>query len=213
MEKKLNMSSVDELCVKYVFDELDPSENILVEQAMIDDQNLLIEVESLKSTWRKLKKMPELQPSENLTDAILSQAREHANQQQFFFGRQWKNPGLMATAAVVLFSLSITTAYLLPRNNHSEPATAGTQWTMESHAAAMNLPSVYSLNERENNRDQISPWIDRSNMIYLGSTEEQEMLGSRDSLNINGFRNLRTNRHTVVAPSLMKDIHLTGTQY
>lgn len=114
MEKKSNLSSVDELCIKYVFDELDPSEVTLVEQAMVEDENLLIEVESLKSTWRKLKNMPDLHPPAHLSDSVMKLAAEQVSSKPLFFIQRWNNPGLLATAAVVLFSIMISTAYLMP---------------------------------------------------------------------------------------------------
>ncbi len=200
------MSNVDELCVKYVFDELDPSEIVIVEQAMIRDQNLLIEVESLKSTWRKLKKMPEVHPPQNISEAIIDQAIEHASQQQIF-GSRWKNPGLLATAAVVLFSLLITTAYLLPYETHSESGSG------DSQTAVMGTSASSLQNRTESDQDQFAPWIDRRNMMYLGSTGDREQNIEMDSLRNSRVRHSGNSDDSVFLQYAIPDIQMTGTQF
>lgn len=206
MERKANMSNVDELCVKYVFDELDPSEITLVEEAMIQDQNLLIEVESLKSTWRKLKKMPEMHPPENISKAIIEQAREHSSQQQMF-GKRWKNPGLMATAAVVIFSLLISTAYLLPDN---EPAsnTSGDTMTAGTGKTAGTVQSNI-----ESVEQALTPSFDRQNMIFIGTSNKQEEAPAPDSLTNREVRFSGQKGENLVIPHTGHNYQLTGTGY
>ncbi len=200
------MSNVDELCVKYVFDELDPSEVTLVEQAMLQDQNLLIEVESLKSTWRKLKKMPELEPPENISAAIINQATVHSNQQQLF-GSRWKNPGLMATAAVVIFSLLISTAYLLLNEESSQSAVIATDIAETGSQAGALHPIMESFEET------LTFWNNRGNMILIGSAGDQEGVRNSDTLE-NGISTpaSRPPEQMVITPSI-RDFQLTGIDY
>ncbi len=208
MEKNLNMSNVDELCVKYVFDELDPSEITLVEHAMLRDQNLLIEVESLKSTWRKLKKMPEMDPPSNLSRAIMEQAQEHSNQQQMF-GKGWKNPGLMATAAVVLFSLLISTAYLLPDDQVVNP---GNMQVETASPEATDRPEHSSHNEQRGSFSSPS-WGSLENMIFIGSANNDSDSISPDSLGTQstGFQN-RAGDQRIMTPTI-RNFQLTGTDF
>jgi len=206
MEKKPNMSNVDELCIKYVFDELDPSEITLVEQAMIHDQNLLIEVESLKSTWRKLKKLPELTPPPNISEAIIDQAKDYSSQQQFF-GSSWNNPGLLATAAIVLFSLLISTAYLLP----SDVVTSESEGDRSITAAGAQVPA--SFQSQDTYQELFRVWNGQSNMVYVGDEDYGAESTPLDSLRKEDVipGNIETPQ-TILSP-VFRDFHLTGNRY
>lgn len=206
MEKKQNMSNVDELCVKYVFDELDPSEVTIVEQAMTNDQNLLIEVESLKSTWRKLKKLPELTPPANISKAVIDQARDFSNQQQFF-GNHWRNPGLLATAAIVLFSLLVSTAYLLPsdtleRDNQQEGRTTAFMST--------STPSINQMQVSE--QDFLGIRHSHQSPIFLNGHVAQEPELTDSLHNEDPLHQKEETPSTIISPAF-RNFQLTGTRY
>jgi hypothetical protein len=207
MEKKPNMSNVDELCVKYVFDELDPSEITLVEQAMMHDQNLLIEVESLKSTWRKLKNLPELTPPPNLSDAILDQAKDYSSQQQFF-GNSWKNPGLLATAAIVLFSLLISTAYLLP----ADPETGiNTEETTVKASAGAVAPAM--LHSEGTYGELFRVWNSHGNIVATGSEKEGLAESGADSLQQQLLMPSAREPNSIIMSPAFREFQLTGSRY
>ncbi len=205
MEKKKNMSNVDELCVKYVFDELDPSEITLVEQAMNYDQNLLIEIESLKSTWRKLKKLPEMSPPDNISEAVIEQAREYSNQQQLF-GSQWKNPGLLATAAIVIFSLMISTAYLLPAGNGDSADI--TPVSSEMNKAGSSGGTVITTSQSDNH-SLFDFKADQGN--FISPVEQAERHAAADSVHRDNTQSGVTNMQTPVMSPAFRDFQLTGT--
>ena len=64
----------DEDCIRYLMREMDPSEEIEFEREMMSNENLLIEVESLRSTFNKVKKLPIKQTPAD----ILNKVRERA---------------------------------------------------------------------------------------------------------------------------------------
>lgn len=209
MEKKSNLSSVDELCIKYVFDELDPSEITLVEQSMVEDENLLIEVESLKSTWRKLRNMPDLHPPVHLSESVLKMAGAQGSSRPLFFIQRWNNPGLLATAAVVLFSIMISTAYLTSGLVESPPAQA--RETVAS-SAAETVPDLSSgvpaLHDMVSFMPQ-SPVLGEQ-MVFIqagGAPVDNKM---PDSL-LNGER-VRTGSQIFVPPRI-QDFQLTGSDF
>ncbi len=207
MEKKPNLSNVDELCVKYVFDELDPSEITLVEQAMMHDQNLLIEVESLKSTWNKLKKLPEMNPPPNISTAVIDHAKDYSNQQRFF-GNHWRNPGLMATTAIVLFSLLISTAYLLP----SETGTGNKPADARVAGTAVNADPVYS-EKTESQQDIFRLWTGPRNMVYIGTNDESAENPIPDTLQQQGTWQSESDTNPFLISPALRDFQLTGTRY
>jgi hypothetical protein len=207
MEKKPNMSNVDELCIKYVFDELDPSEITLVEQAMIHDQNLLIEVESLKRTWKKIRNLPELKPPANLSEAIIDHAVDYSSQQQFF-GSSWRNPGLLATAAIVLFSLMISTAYLLPSDtnngNPSEGAGISASVGAQAPGAAMSEESYQEL---------LRIWNGHNNLVNVGTQNDAGVDNEADSLQGRGVLPIQTEASPMIFSPAFRDFQLTGNRY
>ncbi len=208
MEKKPNMSNVDELCVKYVFDELDPSEVTLVEQAMINDQNLLIEVESLRSTWKKLKNLPELEPPSNISDSVIDQAKDYSNQQQFF-GNNWRNPGLLATAAIVLFSLLISTVYLLPSDAVTGDQTDKSSFSASVGANALSGSDSFELNQL--NHESFRLWNGYTNMVYIGGVDEQADRSVPDSLQ-QGMLPTESKSNPILISPVFRDFQLTGTR-
>lgn len=220
------MSNVDELCIKYVFDELDPSEITLVEQAMIADQNLLIEIESLKSTWRRLKNLPEVSPPVNISDAIIHHARDYANQQQFF-GNKWNNPGLMATAAIVVFSLLISTVYLLP-DEHSISYTVEVEESTGSNADEKN-PAVENNSNFNISESGLQTGMnfgflevlgERNGFLMSGTGQETGLMPDRethksaDTLGtiIKAEPGVSVNRPLLLSPAF-RDFQLTGSNY
>jgi len=68
------MKRVEELCIKYLMNETDPSETADIRAEMIDDSDALIEYESMRVTWSKVQDLPELTPPAFITDAIVSHA-------------------------------------------------------------------------------------------------------------------------------------------
>ncbi len=206
MEKKPNMSNVDELCIKYVFDELDPSEITLVEQAMNHDQNLLIEVESLKSTWKKLRNLPELTPPPNISEAVIDHAKEYSSQQQFF-GGSWNNPGLLATAAIVLFSLLISTAYLLPL----DVITSESEGDQTITAAGAQVPA--SFQSQDTYQELFRVWNGHSSFVYVGNEEHGAESAPVDSLlKDDAVPGNSGTPQTILSP-VFRDFHLTGNRY
>ena len=56
------MINNDEGCIRYLMQEMDPAEEIEFEREMLKNQDLLIEVESLRRTDKKLGKLPLINP-------------------------------------------------------------------------------------------------------------------------------------------------------
>lgn len=103
----------DELRLKYVLNELDPSEVLLVERAMANDDDTLIEVESLRLTLRKIDSMPEYKPPRHVQQRILEEAKRHAEERyqqsrilNFFSFQKTASYTAAAVAAVLLISIS-----------------------------------------------------------------------------------------------------------
>ena len=50
---RLNMQNDENAVIRYLMKEMDPSEEVLMERAMMEDDDLLIEVESMRQTLHR----------------------------------------------------------------------------------------------------------------------------------------------------------------
>jgi hypothetical protein len=145
--------------------EMDPSEELEFEKLMREDEDLLIEVESLRATNKKLSALPDLEPPENIVENISKEAERAARQNS---GYNYKNVFVRGAAAAVLFA-SLAGGYLY---YSSVPVETG----------ATNIA----------NGQTIEPWVDRNNILrYAGeepSTSETtihpDLLKSYDKLQL-----------------------------
>lgn len=98
------MNINDDDCIRYLMREMDPSEEIEFERKMLSDQNLLIEVESLRSTYNKFKKLPLQNPPAHLVAEI----QKNAVQQQSKRVRKqhWLNKSVAIAATFTLLLAS-----------------------------------------------------------------------------------------------------------
>jgi hypothetical protein len=71
---KQKLPNVEELTVKYALNELDPTEARLLDAAMRDDQDILIEAESQRRTWAKVKQLPLMSAPAGLLDDTVRMA-------------------------------------------------------------------------------------------------------------------------------------------
>ena len=60
--------------IRFLMDEMDPSEKISFEKRIRLNQDLLIEVESLKKTWEKTNAYPSFESPERVKEAIFAKA-------------------------------------------------------------------------------------------------------------------------------------------
>ncbi len=147
------MQKTESVCIRYLMREMDPSEEIEFEREMMRDENLLIEVESLRKTYQKLNKLPLKEPPTELVERIASEAvqtqREMLNRSRkwmFYMSRS------VAAAAVLILMIS-SGVYFLGGESTNEPGSTA--------------PVVA-------NTGEVEPWVDRSNMIHFAGTSIQQ---------------------------------------
>lgn len=173
--------------------EMDPSEEIEFERAMMTDENLLIEVESLRRTYQKLGKLPEQEPPKELVEQISAMAVEnqqkklHSSNGRFLFLAK-----SVAVAAAVLMLVS-TGVYYINQSGSVLP-------TKPAEAAV------------ETNTAPISPWVDRNEIIQFTGTALQPANSQSLQKDVTeSFGKLRlVNENTGIAPPARK-IVLTST--
>lgn len=75
-KKSKNMHTDENKAIRYLMKEMDPSEEMEFEKLMREDEDLLIEVESLRATRRRLSGLPKKTPPEQLTQKITNDAKQ-----------------------------------------------------------------------------------------------------------------------------------------
>lgn len=215
MEKNTNMHNADELCLKYILNELDPSEVLLVEQAMKEDENVLIEIESLRATLRKLDKLPEVSPSENVRQKILQQAGEYAANRTStrFFGSTPAGATYIAVAAVLIVTLSIG---LYSYNSQSSVADAPVSTEVSTNISA-SVSGSNALPTLTQSAENVQPWVDNNNVLRINvsnnasglSIISPETAGTNPSPRLIPIERQPSNQFGTG----IRDLQLTRTQY
>lgn len=175
-----NMLNDENACIRYLMKEMDPSEEVLMERAMMEDDDLLIEVESLRQTLKRLEGLPEKNPPAHLTESILHYASEkaesHKSSNIFSF-----HPVRYAAAAVLIAGVSIGSLWVYQQSNSADAGQADPQTSEVAKSAPLKVLPV--------KESKTEPWVDRENVIYFhdqfnaGSTEFDSILkNSMDKL-------------------------------
>jgi hypothetical protein len=145
--------------------EMDPSEELEFEKQMREDEDLLIEVESLRATNKKLSALPDQNPPEHIIDNITEQAGRAAQKRSGF---NFQNKVIKAAAAAVLLA-SISGGFIYYSSISPE-------------TSATNVASGQA----------IEPWVDRNDILrYAGeapttaeTTIHPDLLNSYDKLQL-----------------------------
>lgn len=137
------MKKVEELCIKYLMNETDPSETADIRAEMIEDPDALIEYESMRSTWSKVQELPEIAPPAHLIDSIVTQAGQ-AGRFNALGSMSTSMKWAAAAAIVVMAGFGIYTSVVVTQN-----VTANSQ------------PSATTVS------DNGAHWVDRNNILYI----------------------------------------------
>lgn len=155
------MQNDNERCIKYITNEMDPSEAMVLEKEMMEDEDLLIEVESMRRTLKKLDGMPEYEPPKYLSEKIIQDAVDQQNQRPLQLANiheASKPTKFFAAAAFVLAGIVFVSMNL--EVELGEPA-ANT-----SSSSSIKAVQVDGTNKSGSNwqQDNLS-WVDRQNVL------------------------------------------------
>ena len=147
------MLNSDEGCIRYLMREMDPAEEVEFEREMLKDENLLIEVESLRRTYQKLGKLPLENPPKALVDQIkenaVAEQRKRTERTRILFINFAK---AVASVAAALMIVS-TAVYFYGGINTTPIEETSTIQTIQE-------PTV-------------QPWVDRNEVIqFVGTTNQ-----------------------------------------
>ena len=141
------MQKNDEDCIRYLMREMDPSEEIEFEREMMSNENLLIEVESLRSTYNKVKKLPLKQTPKELLAKVKEQAiKDQQKRLQTSFNMIGWLGKTVAAAATILLIISVGVYFFNPFSENVISKSSNSQVISAS---------------------PVQPWVDRNEVIKV----------------------------------------------
>jgi hypothetical protein len=192
----MNMQNDDNAVIRYLMKEMDPSEEVLMERAMMEDDDLLIEVESMRQTLRRLDDLPKKKPPAELTESLIEKAAKQHNQQS-----PWPSipPQVLRYAAVLLIGMGLGSGLWMVLSSSSDEST-----DYDLSSLTTTFEQVEQLNA------DVKPWVDRENVIYY-----QDIFNSQSS-DYKTIRETSMKKLTPVTESLYRNpgsqnIQLTGS--
>jgi hypothetical protein len=222
------MSKKENRSISFIYDEMDPSERLEFERDLETDSNLLIEVESLKKVSDRLNSLHEIQPSQEVVEAICLNAIHQKRRTKLPFRRS------VFFAAAALLLVGMTSGFFLfdvNNNTSSEENSASDIASMGGNSSilteSVEETTVPSLNSNESsvlsatrttttsttsNTSRVSPWVDNNEVIHFHDRFSAGESASIDSI----FRNSMQKLTPVTDPSQSKhfqrNLHLTGSR-
>lgn len=92
------MLDVEDICVKYLMNEMDPAERFSFEEKLKADPNLIIEVEMMRKTLARIKELPVIKVPEQLSERVQFLAAKTSRKRRFV---HFATSGNMRYAAVI----------------------------------------------------------------------------------------------------------------
>jgi hypothetical protein len=194
------MTFDDNACIRYLMKEMDPSEEMLFEKRLMEDENLLIEVESLRKVNQRLSDLPEVKPPANLTRKVLRDATVYYKNKQ---SRRSRAIYLSAAATIIVFFFAGAVFIYEQENN---PSADGS-----SQASVTSTTPAFDLNS-ESSSNGLAPWVDNDQEIHFTDRFDAERAASFDSIMSISFERLQPVQNLDRRNDRARNLHLTGSQ-
>lgn len=196
------MTFDDNACIRYLMKEMDPSEELLFEKKMMEDENLLIEVESLRKVNQRLADVPRIKPPARLTRKILKDASDHYSNKQ----RKESRTIYLTAAATIMVIFFAGAFWIYDESNTPSDSSQTGQATMGS-----NPVPVLDL-KLESTSNGVSPWVDNNEELHFEDRFNTDRAAAFDSILNNSFQRLQPLEEREQRNDRIRDLHLTGTR-
>ncbi|MEX2585416.1 MAG: hypothetical protein WD315_03420 [Balneolaceae bacterium] len=184
--------------IRYLMKEMDPSEELLFEKRMEEDEDLLIEVESLRRVVHRLSDLPEMDPPRHLSRNLVLQASAHLNR------RKRRTQAMYLSAAA-----SVLVAFLAGALLFQDSSTTGGFEAVEPSRAKNALPIIKT--ETQSDSGDLAPWVDHEQDLHFMDRYSADQTESYDSLLHHSYQRLRPVRGaTGQQQDRLRGLHLTG---
>lgn len=186
------MIDVENLCVKYLMNEMEPAERFSFEERLKADPNLIIEVEIMRKTLSQLKKLPEIKAPEFLITKIQALATSKSRKRRFI---SFATTGSMRYAAAAgALTLSFVIGWVI---NSNPTLKSGIQTNMVS-------PNT----ERQQAKGK---WIDKKDVLHIDAYNVAST-NKTDSVALKNAKKLRLIDKPLIDKPYSEELLLTRTR-
>ena len=182
--------------IRYLMKEMDPSEEVEFERSMMEDDDLLIEVESLRKTLQKTQALPHIHPPQHVTESVLNKAKQYRSK-KLLSNRILSLPYInYAAAAVIIIAMGVGLTFV--------------QWGNEDSST-----NASTVNALQPNTSNVQPWVDKNNVLNVAdgynsnSSQPTMYLDDEWARSANKLKAAGSTAAGAREPS--KDIKLTGS--
>ncbi|MFH5831209.1 hypothetical protein ACG2F4_05940 [Halalkalibaculum sp. DA3122] len=214
------MPNDDNASIRYLMKEMDPSEEVLMERSMMEDEDLLIEVECMRQTLKQLdENLPVMDPPAHVTSNVLRKASEHKpnNNSGFIPSLGGNRVGYVAAAAVVAAGLiSGVLLYQDGLDGAGPNAQENTTSAAVSSSPSMEVdqPGVANAEMEAEPVDvrDVEPWVDRDEILRF-----QDQFGEQNQAEFDSILNTMTRKLKPIDDPLdmnsnTRSLQLTGSE-
>ena len=161
--------------IRFLMDEMDPSEKNLFEKRIRLNQDLLIEVESLKKTWEKTNAYPSFKSPERVKEAIFAKAEASINASNKSWNWKWipQHGFKVAASFLVMATALIAWNTWMPTNQSESTGSLNTPIDVQQSNAPLTTAKDSSIGSNANETDsEITPWVDHNHIIRFAGTTD-----------------------------------------
>jgi hypothetical protein len=198
------MKKKDHKSIAYLFKEMDPSEEVEFERSLQSNENLLIEVESLKKVNEKLGSLPRFSAPKDVIEQVCSRAVEKSVKPK----TNWIKPFYLATAAIVM--VGFTGSILLMDPISSDNGSAS------DHAGVGSTNMIYSDQEKQGTltegKVRVAPWVDNNDILHFNERLQDSDSAQIDSMLKDSYQRLTPVTDPVQSRKYQRNLQLTGSQ-
>ncbi len=204
--------------IRYLMKEMDPSEEVLMERSMMEDEDLLIEVECMRQTLRKLdENLPMMDPPTHVTNEILEQASEqkpNTSSNLIPISLSGNRVGYMAAAAVVAVGLISGVLFYQDSGGGAESSQQSTTSASISSSPAVEVENSEATVEPETagNAVSVDPWVDREEVLHFQDQFSEQGRAEFDSILQTTTQKLKPIDDPLNAHTNSRSVQLTGSE-
>ena len=195
------MRKKDTNSVAYLFKEMDPSEELEFERELRNNENLLIEVESLKQINDRFSSLPSIDPPEEVVKHIQNLAKERVARKK----KGGINPFYIATAALIMIGF-FAGSMVIDFNDQEGPAVQANIGN-----SSYQFPNTESVNDLQG-RKVMKPWVDNNEVLRFTDSASKIEATSMDSVFRNSYQRLKPVSDPVQSNIYQRNLQLTGSR-
>lgn len=197
--------------IRYLMGQMSPSEMIEFEHEMRNDADLLIEVESLRSSYNRLEEVPTISAPKDVLESVsenVIKLQKHNIKKSKWYGRNITK----GAAAVIALTMAVSVVFFNTNENKNiedvkiEPIQSVVEQTPTPVSTQNNVAPVA---DKIDNKTQ--PWVDRNEIIKVGDQLNTIRLKNLDKEYTDSYNKLILVKPSqdILAPN--KEIHYTNS--